>query len=132
MIQITTELKAHFLRLYQMAVSDENFSPLEMKMLYQLAEDRGIPNYELDKILLSAEGAFPIPQAIETRIEYLYDMAKMAWADGVITDEEVSMLRKFCKKLEFLDENVDELAKYLLDSVEKGLSAQDIINELKA
>ena len=35
---ITTELKSHFLRLYQMAFSDDNFDVLEMQMLYKFAE----------------------------------------------------------------------------------------------
>lgn len=38
--KITAELQAQFIRLYQMAVTDGNFSPpLEWKMLYEFAEE---------------------------------------------------------------------------------------------
>lgn len=40
--QTTENLKAHFLRLYQMATCDDDFSTLELKMLYECAEERGI------------------------------------------------------------------------------------------
>lgn len=35
---ISIELKSHFLRLYQIAFSDDNFDILEMQMLYKFAE----------------------------------------------------------------------------------------------
>lgn len=132
MTEVSNELKSHFLRLYQMAITDDNFSPLELKMLYQFAEDRDIPSNELDKILLTATDKFVIPESVEKRIEYLYDLARMIWADGIVTEDEKVTLKKYCRKFEFLDENIDELSKYLLDSVEKGLTKEEIINQLNS
>jgi uncharacterized tellurite resistance protein B-like protein len=129
-IEITNELKSHFLRLYQIAITDDNFSPLELKMLYKFAEDRNVPKEELDKILLTAPNQLIIPDSIEKRIEYLYDLSCMIWADGVVDIEERNALKKYCKKFEFLDENIEELSQYLLDSVENGKSKQEVINEL--
>lgn len=132
MTEVSNELKSHFLRLYQMAITDDDFSPLELKMLYQFAEDRNIPSNELDKILLTATDKFVIPDSVEKRIEYLYDLARMIWADGIVTEDEKVTLKKYCRKFEFLDENIDELSKYLLDSVEKGLTKEEIINQLNS
>lgn len=128
--EITNELKSHFLRLYQIAITDDNFSPLELKMLYNFAEERNVPKEELDKILLTASDQFEIPDSIEKRIEYLFDFSCMIWADGKVDVEEVIALKKYCKKFEFLDENIEELTQYLLESVKQGKSKQDIINEL--
>jgi len=50
---ITTELKSHFLRLYQMAFSDDNFDLLELQMLYKFAEERGVTKEQLNEILLN-------------------------------------------------------------------------------
>jgi hypothetical protein len=50
---ITLELKSHFLRLYQMALSDDQFDVLELQMLYHFADERGIPREELDKLFLN-------------------------------------------------------------------------------
>jgi len=130
-LSITSELKSHFLRLYQLAMVDGDFSPLEWKMLYQFAKDRDINKEELDKILLNPVGEIIIPENAEKRIEYLYDFAKLIWVDGKVTDDEKNMLKKFCKKFEFLDENIEELSKYLLDNAKIGKSTNEILKELK-
>jgi len=129
--KVTSELKAHFLRLYQIALSDDEFDPLEWKMLYHFAEERNIPKAELDKLLLSPTEKITIPDTLEKRIEYLYDFAQMIWADGKITEDERNMLIKYCKKFEFEEENLQELADYLLDNVRQNRSKGDILNELK-
>lgn len=130
-IEISSEIKGHFLRLFQMAVTDDYFSPEEWKMLYRFAEERGISQQELDKILLTTTGKLDIPESVETRIEYLYDLACMIWADGKVTEDERNTLIKYCRKFEFLDENIHELTEYLLNAAEKGKTKEDIFSELK-
>lgn len=130
---MTIQLKSHFLRLYQMALSDDNFDILELQMLYHLAEQRGIPKEELDKLFLNpVNQQSDIPEELNTRIEYLYDLTCIMWADGIIEVDELNALKKYCKKFEFLDENIDELANYLIDCVQKGLGKQEIINQLNS
>lgn len=128
---IPTEVKAQFLRLYQMALSDDNFSPLESKMLYHWAEEKGIPKKEMDEILLGTTGDLDIPDSLEKKIECLYDFAQMAWADGIITEDEKRTMKKFALKFNFLEENVDELVEYLLQAYKNGKSRIQIISELK-
>lgn len=129
---ISTELQAQFLRLYEMALSDGDFSPLERKMLYQFAEDRNISNDELDRILLSSTGNLDIPNSVEQKLDYLIDFAKMSWADGNVSEDERATLKKFCRKFGFLEENVEELSEYLINSVEQGKTKFDIIKELNS
>jgi len=129
--EITAQLKSHFLRLYQIALSDENFSHIEMQLLYKFAEDRNVSSEELDKILTGSIGEITIPDTLEIRMEYLYDFAVMIWADEKITDDELDTLKKYCRKFEFLDENVDALADYLLESAKENKSKTEFLNELK-
>lgn len=130
---MTIELKSHFVRLYQMALIDDNFDVLELQMLYHLAEERGIPKEELDKLFLNpTDHTTNIPIDLNTRIEYLYDLTRIIWADGHIDNDEKNTLKKYCKKFEFLDENIDELSDYLIDCVQKGISKEEIINQLNA
>lgn len=128
--EITVQLKSHFLRLYQIALSDENFSHLEMQLLYKFAEERNVSGEELDKILTGSIGEITIPETLEERMEYLYDFAVMIWADQKITEDELSTLKKYCRKFEFLDENVDALAEYLLESAKENKSKTEFLNEL--
>jgi len=127
---ISTELKSHFLRLYQMAFSDDNFDLLELQMLYKFAEEREISKEQLNEILLNPSHDSSIPKSLEKRVEYLYDLAVMIWADKKVTEDEYTTLKKYCKKFEFLDENITELADYLLDAAKKNISKEEIINTI--
>ncbi|EZH75763.1 hypothetical protein ATO12_02970 [Aquimarina atlantica] len=130
---ISAELKSHFLRLYKMALSDDDFDVLELNMLYHFAEERGIPQKELEKLLLNPiDHKSSIPESKEERIEYLYDLSKMIWADEKITEDERNTLKKYCKKFEFQDENIEQLAEYLLDCVQKGVTIEEILNHINS
>ena len=130
---LTTELKSHFLRLYQMALTDDNFNSLELQTLYHFADERGVPKEELEKLFVNPVSyESDLPEDLNTRIEYLYDLTRIIWADGKVTPDEMNTLKKYCKKFEFLDENIDDLANYLIDCVQKGVQKQEIINQLNA
>lgn len=130
---ISAELKSHFLRLYEMALSDDNFDILELQMLYRLAEEKGIPKEELDKLFLNPVNHQTfIPEDLNTRIEYLYDLTCIILADEIITEDETNTLKKYCKKFEFLDENIEELSTYLLECVQNGVKKEEIINQLNS
>ena len=130
---MTIELKSHFLRLYQMALSDDEFDVLELQMLYHFADERGVPKEELDKLFLNPISTdLIIPENLNTRIEYLYDLTRIIWADGKITDDELNMLKKYCRKFNFLDENINELSDYLIDCVQKSIQKEEIISQLNS
>jgi len=130
---MTIELKSHFLRLYQMALSDDQFDVLELQMLYHFADERGVPKEELDKLFLNPISTdLIIPEELNTRIEYLYDFTRIIWADGKITDDELNMLKKYCRKFNFLEENINELSNYLIDCVQKNIQKEEIISQLNS
>ncbi|WP_299897165.1 hypothetical protein [uncultured Aquimarina sp.] len=130
---VSAELKSHFLRLYKMAISDDSFGVPELQMLYHFAEERGIQKEELEKLLLNPiSHESIIPDSLDERIEYLYDLSRMIWADEKITEDEITTLKKYCRKFQFLEENIEELSEYLLDCVQKGISKEEIIEQIKS
>lgn len=130
MNKITTELKSHFLRLYQMALSDDNFDVLELKMLYKFAEERNISQQELQSILLSEHHESSIPETLELKMEYLYDLAVMIWADGIVTEDEITTLKKYCVKFGFLEENISELSNFLIENAKKETEKVTLLQQL--
>jgi uncharacterized tellurite resistance protein B-like protein len=130
--QITENLKAHFLRLYQMAICDDDFSALELKMLYKCAEDRGISSKNLDDILLNPINIKSLlPQTIEEKVDYLYDLTGMIWADGIVSPNEYSAMEKYVLMFGFVEENVKAIVDYLIEAVQIGKDKTDILYELK-
>lgn len=130
--QITENLKAHFLRLYQMAICDDDFSALELKMLYKCAEERGISSKNLDEILLHPINLKSlVPQTIEEKVDYLYDLTVMIWADGIVSPNEYAAMQKYVLMFGFLEENVTAIVDYLIESVKTGKNKSEILYELK-
>jgi uncharacterized tellurite resistance protein B-like protein len=131
-IQITENLKAHFLRLYQMAICDDDFSALELKMLYKCAEERGISSKNLDEILLNPINIKSlVPKTIEEKVDYLYDLTVMIWADGVVSPNEYSAMEKYVLMFGFLEENVKAIVDYLIEAVKIEKDKNEILYELK-
>ena len=131
MIDISENLKSHFLRLYSMAFTDDNFHPLELKMLYNFAKERGIPRDKLDELLLNPiEASAKIPENLDEKITYLYQLSEMIWADGKVDDNERNTLNKYVKLFKFKEENADELTEYLLSAVENKISLANVLKEL--
>jgi hypothetical protein len=128
---ITPELKSHFLRLYQMAFSDDNFDVLEMQMLYKFAAERGVTEDELNNILLHPSHNSVIPESLNDRVEYLYDLAKMIWADNIVTEDERNTLEKYCLKFGFVEEYIANLSEFLLDKAKSGLSKKELLELIK-
>lgn len=131
MREVSNKLKSHFLRLYQMAFSDDSFDKLELKMLYHFAESRGVSESQLQEILINPlVDDTQIPDTLKQKIEYLNDLAKMIWADGVVTEDERNTLLKYCKKFGFLDENLEDLANFLLKCAKENLNVEEIMSEI--
>ncbi len=130
---ISPALKSHFLSLYQIAMSDDHFSVSELEMLHQLAEEKGVTKEDLGALLLHPvmHGVI-LPERLDTRIEYLYDLTRMIWANGRISGNEREALKKYCRKFEFLEENIEDLTDYFIDCVQKGVRKEEIINQLNA
>ncbi|MCT4296260.1 hypothetical protein HZP23_00155 [Elizabethkingia anophelis] len=130
--QISENLKVHFLRLYQMALSDDDFSLAELKMLYKIAEERGVPAKSLDEILLSPVNTRNIlPQTIEEKIAYLYDLVLMILSDDRIDINERIALEKYIRLFGFTEENISAIAEYLLEAVRNGKTKNDILHEIQ-
>lgn len=130
-MNISTELKSHFLRLYQMAFADDNFDVLELQMLYKFAEERGLSKDQLNDILLNPSQASSIPENLDEKIEYLYDLAIMIWADDIVTEDEKNTLKKYCLKFEFLEENIDDICEFLLENAKAKISIKELITKMQ-
>lgn len=129
---VDDSLKWHFFNLYCMALSDTDFDPREAELLYKIGLEHGLNKSVIDEIVVTSGLRPVIPQTLEEKVSYLYDLARMAWADGVIEDEERIVLKKYVLRFGFEVNNADGIVDYLLDSVEKGKTLEQLYNEIKS
>lgn len=122
--------KARMMAIYTMAFSDGELGQSELTCLRAMAERHGISEEEIVKILMSPGNSDYIPSSVEERIEWLYDLALMAWADGVIRDEERNLLRRFAMRYDFLEENVEAIIDFLLGQAKEGKHIDEVLQQM--
>lgn len=125
-------LKSRFLSLYCMVMADGVVEAKELETLYRIGRDTyHLTPEEINRTVVSAGTSFVAPSSIEDRISILYQMAEIAWADGVIDDCEKLLLTRYAIRLGFLEENAQAIADFMLQQVENGVELEKIITELK-
>lgn len=123
-------LKWHFFNLYCLALSDEQFDFTELQTLYSIGVEHGITSEQINQVVLTANITPTIPTTIDGKVECLYDLTRMAWADGKIEPEECEIIKKCVIRYGFLPENADGIVDYFIASVKENKSKTDIINEI--
>lgn len=131
MESITPEQRNHLIDLYRLALVDEDFDMREVFLLTELCKKYNVNLNEISIKLTSTEHEVLIPESVEERIKYLYELTQMAWADNIIQDCERDMLRNYALRYDFLEENVDRIVDYLIDSVRGGKTLESIYKELQ-
>lgn len=129
---IDNRLKWHFFNLYCMALSDNDFDPKEAELLYKIGLEHGLDKNMIDEIATTS-GLHPeTPKTLEEKVTYLYDLTRMAWADGKIEEEERQMLMKNTIRFGFKEENKEAIVAYFLESVKNEKPLEQVINEIKS
>ncbi|MCU1288753.1 MAG: Tellurite resistance protein TerB [Acidobacteria bacterium] len=127
-MNLTNELKSHFLNLYHLTLTDSEVDELELEMLYRIGEERGISLTQIQDVVLRPDKIrFSFPETVIEKVECLYDFARIAWADGKIDSSEEKLLEMFCSKFGFEEENIPTLSRFLLDEAEKGTSTEQLL-----
>ncbi len=113
-----------------MALVDSKFDEKEIAILYRLGEEKGIPRDKIDTMLLSPAGSGHLqpPETLSEKIEYLYDYAKMILADGVVHDDEIRTLEKFCGRFQFEENNIPLIAQLLIEAAKNDMPKTDLID----
>lgn len=122
------KLKAHFLNLYHMALSDTEIDTRELEMLFLIGEEKGISKTEINSVVLEPDTIkFVAPETILEKIECLYDFARIAWADGRIDENEKRLLKMFSLKFDFIEENIPAIIQFLLDAAQKNTPKEEVL-----
>lgn len=88
--------KNHLRNLIALAKADGHLHAEEEKMLYKMGEKYGLKDRQIASLIRSkAEKEVQIPETHEQKMNQLYDLVMMVYADSVVEKSEV----KFCEDL---------------------------------
>ena len=129
----TTRNQDHFASIVKVAFSDNFISKEEKAFLDRLAQKLDISKESYAKILKNYK-SHPInpPVTFEKRIERLYDLARMVYADHMEDTHEVSMLSKIAIGLGFQTETVSKVVQRALKLVSKKVDFEVFKKEMNA
>ncbi|MDR2065411.1 MAG: hypothetical protein LBP85_06870 [Prevotellaceae bacterium] len=124
--------KKMFLGLYQMILSDTEVHPKELELLYQIGKEKGVSEEDIQKAILSPNNIISSEHLNDDeKIEYLYNLARIAWADGILDENEIKTLQNASKRLGFAEEDVETIAQFLLDHAHENKRFEEVLEIIK-
>jgi len=125
--------KKMFLGLYQMLLADGEVHPNELELLYEIGKEKGCMSEEEIQQAIFSPNTFISQESLsdEERIEYLYNLSRIAWADGKIEEKERETLQEASKRLGFAEENVVEISEFLLEQAKEKKPFEEVLQTIK-
>ena len=122
----------HFAAIVRVAMSDGIINDSEKAFLDRLATGLDITEQEYKDILKDYK-SHPInaPHSYDTRLERLYDLARMVWADQIEGPDQVVLLEKLCIGLGFNPDNAKYIADKALTLVHYEVELEEFIYKMK-
>ena len=122
----------HFAAIVRVAMSDGIINNAEKAFLDRLAIHLNISELDYKQILKDYK-THPVnpPLSYDRRLERLYDLARMIWADHIEGEDQVKMLKKLCIGLGFKSENVKYITDKALKLVQKTVDLDTFTEEMK-
>jgi uncharacterized tellurite resistance protein B-like protein len=122
----------HFASIVRLALADDVITEGEEKLLKRLAKRFHILDEKYNEILKNPN-EYPIhtPNNYDERIAYLYDLAKMMYADGKASNEEAKVLRRISVGIGFPINNVEKVADEAIRLILNENDLEDFTKAIK-
>jgi uncharacterized tellurite resistance protein B-like protein len=122
----------HFAAIVRVAMGDGVITDEEKAFLDRLATRLDISENDYKEILENymSHSVNP-PSGYTRRLERLYDLSRMVYADGHLGEQESVILHRLAVGLGFSPENVSYIVDKALKLVNSGIDADDFVTEIK-
>lgn len=124
--------KGHFSAIVRVALSDGAITPEEKEFIDRLARNLEISKDEYEEIMENPM-KYPInpPYLYIHRLERLYDLARMVYADHVLGPKQKEILTKFSLALGFTPSNVNYIVDKALSLLVLNVDLDTFIFEMQ-
>jgi len=103
-------------QLINMAKADRIFKKIEYKFLYEIALVMQVPIEKLEALLENKIEYNRLPSTREERIIQIYRLTLMMMVDGIITDEEMVLLKNYALEMKLHPESIEMMLKRIKSS----------------
>lgn len=124
--------KGHFSAIVRVATADGDMSPEEKLFLDKLAKQLEISKDEYEEILENPM-KYPInpPYLYTQRLERLFDLSRMVFADHVLGQRQKDILQKFALALGFTPGNVSFIVDKALSLLVQNVDLDTFVFEMQ-
>lgn len=124
--------RAHFASIVRVALSDGEINEEERAFIDRLAHSLEISDSHKEEILANPT-KYPInpPVLYDTRLERLYDIARIVYADHLADDDEMNMMLKLGIGLGFSPGNVEFVVKKAMHLLSLKVDIDTFKEEIK-
>jgi uncharacterized tellurite resistance protein B-like protein len=123
---------AHFASIVRLAQADDIITKEEEKLLKRVANRFHILEEKYKEILKNpSEYSIHTPHNYNERIEQLYDLGKMVYADENVSGDEAKVLRSICVGLGFPTDNVEKVVDETIHLILNNNDLEDFTKAIK-
>ncbi|MEM6523706.1 MAG: hypothetical protein AAGF85_09330 [Bacteroidota bacterium] len=109
--------KNHLRNLIALAKADGKLHSSEEEMLYKIGAKYGLKDRQISNLIQNdKEIELKIPSSHDLKMNQLYDLVLMVYADGIVEDSEVSFCEELMERFGFKK----EIVAWIIDNFEKG------------
>jgi len=122
----------HFANIVKLALSNDIISEEEQVLLNKMAKRLDISKSEYEKILKDPS-LYPInpPVDYERRIERLFNLAKMVFADGEAGNDQINFLNKITIGLGFSTDHYKAVTSEAIELIMRDTDLEDFTKAIK-
>ena len=105
-----------------MATSDSKLDDDEKILVYKIGKTRGLKEWQISELLQEdySQHEIFIPESLSNRMNLLYDIMQMIYADGTVTNGEIDFIHGIVVRLNLRA----EIVHHLIDLFQYGTPSQ--------
>lgn len=122
----------HFASIVRIALSDGVISKEEEAFINRMAINLEIEEQEVETIKANLDN-YPInpPSTEQRRLERLYDLARMVFADQIADEAEKKIMNRLIIGLGFPHEEVEDIINQSFEQIQKGSDEDEFVASFK-
>jgi uncharacterized tellurite resistance protein B-like protein len=122
----------HFASIVRIALSDGVISKEEEAFINRTAINLEIEEQEVETIIANLDN-YPInpPSTEQRRLERLYDLARMVFADQIADEAEKKIMNRLIIGLGFPHEEVEDIINQSFEQIQKGSDEDEFVASFK-
>ena len=110
--------KNHLRNIIALAKSDGELHKDEVKLIYKLGHKYGLKDRQIERLITGKkELELNVPETFDEKMDQLYDVMQMVYADGVVDENEIT----FCNEMVSNFGYPEKMVGWLLDKFSTGV-----------